>query len=155
MLPTASPAAVPTRLLLALTVPLTPVVPLPHVTAPTMLVTLLITVCQLAELTTKLPFESAVTPVLPTRSKSVEPRSVHVSSVKPVEEGWGLVVRLSNPTDVEVEAVIRAGFPIARAELVRLDETPLDAPLDAAARELRLAIPPHALRSVRLEPAQP
>jgi hypothetical protein len=75
--PTASPAVDPTRLFAALTTPLTPVVPLPNVTAPTATVGLR---CQLDELTKKLPLASAVTPSRPIKSKSFEPRSVLRSS---------------------------------------------------------------------------
>jgi alpha-mannosidase/mannosylglycerate hydrolase len=75
---------------------------------------------------------------------------LRLSSLKPAESGDGLIVRLLNPSDREITAVIRAGLGVAAASLVRLDETPTDDHLEAASGEVRLAVPPHALRSVRL-----
>src|SRR5262245_22824990 len=73
-LPTWSAPRVPTRLLAAETVPLTPLVPLPHVTAPASTTTL----SQNRLTTTKLPFGSAVT-LLPIWSPAA-PRSVLISA---------------------------------------------------------------------------
>jgi len=78
------------------------------------------------------------------------PRALVLSAVKPAEAGAGVVVRVLNPTDAVCEAVLRLGFAFARAEAVRLEEAPA---ADAVTRDgdtLRFAVPPHALRSVRV-----
>ncbi len=76
-----------------------------------------------------------------------------LSALKPAEHGPGIVVRVSNPTDETRSAVVTAGFPIARAEAVRLDETPAPDQISTDASRVRIEIPPHALRTVRLTPA--
>jgi hypothetical protein len=84
---------------------------------------------------------------------SISPRELRLSALKPADDGDGLLLRVLNPTDREIAAVVRTGFSIRTAALLRLDETPIDASLEAFARELRLPVPPHALRSIRLTPA--
>jgi mannosylglycerate hydrolase len=81
---------------------------------------------------------------------ALEPRALLLSAVKPAEQGAGLVVRVLNPTDQAREAALRLGFPFASAEAVRLDETPSGAPVARDGDTLRFAVPPHALRSVRI-----
>jgi mannosylglycerate hydrolase len=81
---------------------------------------------------------------------ALEPRALLLSALKPAEQGEGLVVRVLNPTGAAHEAVVRLGFPFASAEAVRFDEAPTG---DAVTRDhdtLRFAVPPHALRSVRV-----
>jgi mannosylglycerate hydrolase len=85
---------------------------------------------------------------------TVTPCVIRVSACKPASDHDGLVLRLLNPTEEEVSAVVRTGFAIAAASLLRLDETPLDIPLDVSPDEVRIAVPPHALRSVLLIPAR-
>jgi alpha-mannosidase len=82
---------------------------------------------------------------------SLEPRELVLSSVKPAQAGPGLVVRVLNPTHEPFEATLRLGFAIARAEAVRLDESPTGDPVTRAGDTLRFAVPAHALRSVRIE----
>jgi alpha-mannosidase len=82
---------------------------------------------------------------------SLAPRALVLSALKPAEDGGGLVVRVLNPTDVACEAELRLGFPFARAEAVRLDETPSEGPVTRRAETLRFPVPAHALRSVRIE----
>ncbi|MDX1648726.1 MAG: hypothetical protein R3263_02625, partial [Myxococcota bacterium] len=62
-----------------------------------------------------------------------------------------VIVRLLNPTDAPRDATVRLGFDVESARAVRLDEAPAadDVLLDGR-RTLRLLLPPHALRSVRL-----
>jgi len=81
---------------------------------------------------------------------SVEPAAVLVSALKPAETGEGIVLRLLNPTDGALDANVRLGIPVRVAEPVRLDEEPATAPVELDGTVLRLRIPPHALRSVRL-----
>ena len=80
----------------------------------------------------------------------VEPESLLLSALKPAESGRAVVVRVLNPTDQTVLARIAPGFPFARAEAVRLDETPCAEAPTRDGDALRLPVPPHALRSVRL-----
>src|SRR5438046_1793061 len=74
--PTKSPPAEPTRLLAAETVPVPPLLPLPHVAAPRPPFT--------AELAaTCLPLVSAVTPALPTRSLALLPTRLLAAETVP------------------------------------------------------------------------
>jgi alpha-mannosidase len=82
----------------------------------------------------------------------LEPRSVVLTALKPAEGGAGVVLRLLNPSDEPCEVRVGLGFPVSGARLVRLDETPCEGRVDLAGRELRLTVPPRALRSVLLVP---
>lgn len=81
----------------------------------------------------------------------IEPREILLSALKPSESGPGLIVRLLNPTGHEREARVRAGFPLASVVPVRLDESPCGDALPVKNNGFVLPLPPHALRSVRLE----
>jgi alpha-mannosidase/mannosylglycerate hydrolase len=83
---------------------------------------------------------------------SLEPASLVLSALKPAEEGDGAVVRVLNPTDVAVDAVVRFGVPIRSAYACRLDEDPGDDAVDAVAGEVRFPIGAHALRTVKVLP---
>jgi hypothetical protein len=61
-------------------------------------------------------------------------------------------VRLLNPTDTPIEARLRPGFPIRTVRPLRLDETPSDEAISIDDGTVRFDVPPHRLRSVRLEP---
>lgn len=75
-----------------------------------------------------------------------------LSALKPAEDGDGFVLRLLNPTDENVDARVELGFDVARASLVRLDETPAAGPLTVDGNVITLPVPPHALRSVLVQP---
>jgi mannosylglycerate hydrolase len=79
---------------------------------------------------------------------------VGLTALKPAEHGSGVIVRLANPTDRTRSPVVTTGFPVARAETVRLDETPTGGDIPAGSRGLRVEIPPHALRTVLLTPGE-
>ena len=82
---------------------------------------------------------------------TVEPRALVVSALKPAEDGRGVVLRVLNPTDDPLEARVEVGLPSAAVEAVRLDETPAAGEIVRRdGRLLRFAVPPHALRSLRL-----
>ena len=81
---------------------------------------------------------------------ALAPHALVLSAVKPAEAGPGLVVRVLNPTDAPLEALLRLGFPFASAEAVRLDEAATADPLTRNGDTLRFAVPPRALRSVRI-----
>src|SRR4029453_11831173 len=74
---------------------------------------------------------------------AIAPRELRLSALKPADDGDGVVLRLLNSTDREIAAVVRTGFRVEAAALLRLDETPLDVALEASAREGRLPVPPH------------
>jgi alpha-mannosidase len=78
----------------------------------------------------------------------VDPPELLLSALKPAQRGPGSVLRLLNPTDREIEATLDFGFDLARAETVRLDESPADLTRVRDGRRIRLSLPPHALRSV-------
>lgn len=87
---------------------------------------------------------------------AIEPPGVVLSALKPADDGDGLVIRLANPGDEPVAAVVVLGAPVAvvaaSAESVRLDETSDGGvvTLDADQSCLRLDVGPHGLRSIRL-----
>lgn len=81
---------------------------------------------------------------------SIAPREIRLAALKPADEGDAVLLRLLNPTDREIAAVVRTGFPLGAASLVRLDETPCEGAVEASAREVRLPVPAHALRTVCL-----
>jgi len=81
---------------------------------------------------------------------SLSPAPLELSACKPAEDGDGLVVRVLNPTGGALDATVALGFEVAAAEAVRLDETPVDEPVDRDGSVLRLPVPAHALRSVRI-----
>jgi len=58
----------------------------------------------------------------------------------------------SSPTDGDLQARIRVGFPIGGVSGVRLDESPWEFPLQWAGGEVQLLVPAHALRSLLLLP---
>ena len=80
----------------------------------------------------------------------LEPGSLVLSALKPAEATEGAVLRLLNPTDDALVARVRLGFPLARAELVRLDETPTGQSVSIENTELRLELAPKTLQSVLL-----
>lgn len=81
---------------------------------------------------------------------SLEPATVVLSAVKPAEEGDGIVVRMFNPTNEAVAAVLTAGFQVSEARGVRLDESVSGEDLILENQQVRLKVPPHAIRSVFL-----
>jgi mannosylglycerate hydrolase len=78
------------------------------------------------------------------------PRALVLSALKPAECGEGLVVRVLNPTDSAHEATLALGFRFARAEALRLDESPAGETVRREGDLLRFAVPAHALRSIRI-----
>ncbi len=81
---------------------------------------------------------------------ALAPRALLLSSVKPAQDGPGLVVRVLNPTASPLEASLRLGFAFTSAAAVRLDESAAADPLTRDADTLRFAVPAHALRSVHV-----
>jgi alpha-mannosidase len=82
----------------------------------------------------------------------VRPSAVVLTALKPPASGDGVVLRLLNPTDVEQQARLRLGFPVVRAVPVRLDETPCGPSLPVVDGCVDIAVPPHALRTLLLQP---
>lgn len=83
---------------------------------------------------------------------TISPPSVLMSALKPAARGDGIVLRLLNPTDDTIDAVVQLGVPVASARAVRIDEEPDDWPVHVSDRSLRIGVPAHALRTVMLEP---
>ncbi len=84
---------------------------------------------------------------------ALEPRALVLSALKPAESGDGLIVRVLNPTDAPLRARLRTHFALESAQAVRLDENAEELALERAANEVAFDVPPHALRTVRLEPS--
>jgi alpha-mannosidase/mannosylglycerate hydrolase len=82
---------------------------------------------------------------------SLEPPALVLSACAPATDDDGFVVRILNPTDDGHEAVVRLGFAVAGAQPVRLDESSCDEPLVREGDVLRFPVPPHALRTVRVD----
>lgn len=74
-----------------------------------------------------------------------------VETVKPAEEGTGIVLRLLNPTDEEGTGRVRIGFPAESVTPIRLDEDPVGPtePLEGGGFGVR--VPPHAMQSFLLD----
>ncbi len=81
---------------------------------------------------------------------SLEPRTLVLSALKPAEDGDGLVVRVQNPGNSSVRAVLRTGFALAAAHALRLDESATDTALEATPDRVTFEVPPHALRTLLL-----
>lgn len=81
---------------------------------------------------------------------AIEPREVLLSSWKPAEDGDGAIVRLLNPTDAACDAVLRFGVPLRSVESVRLDEAATEETAVLDGRVVRVRVPPHGLRSLRV-----
>ena len=56
---------------------------------------------------------------------SLQPRELQVTAVKAAEDGLGIVVRLLNPSPVDVQALLTSFLPLQWAQRARLDETAL------------------------------
>ncbi len=75
-----------------------------------------------------------------------------LTTLKPAELGTGVVVRVLNPTDAPAEVTLAWKMPVSRALSVRLDEEPEESSVQGLdAQVTQLSVPPHALRSVRVE----
>jgi hypothetical protein len=82
----------------------------------------------------------------------VDPASVVLSALKPAEDGDGVILRVLNPTDDEIEVSVTVDLPFGEAVSVRLDETPDGRLCERRGSRLVLPTGAHALRSVRLRP---
>ncbi len=81
----------------------------------------------------------------------IEPRELLWSALYLAASG-GSVLRVLNPTDGELHARIRVGFPIGGVSGVRLDESPCEFLIERSGDEIRFRVPAHALRSLWLHP---
>ena len=81
----------------------------------------------------------------------LEPASVVLSALKPAEDGEGMILRLLNPSDAEVDVTVHLGLPY-EAVSVRLDETPDGRSFEQRGPQLSIAVGPHELRTLRLRP---
>lgn len=78
------------------------------------------------------------------------PPSLVLSALKPAEDGNGAILRVLNPSDEPVAAVLDTSLEVAEAQSVRLDESPDDGTVERRDGRVRFAVGPHALRSLRL-----
>jgi alpha-mannosidase len=86
---------------------------------------------------------------------SLEPSTLVLSAFKPAEDGDGAIVRVLNPTDDATDAELRFGVAVADVSAIRLDEQVVDKqavddPVQRDGDVVRIGVPPHALRSVRV-----
>jgi hypothetical protein len=75
---------------------------------------------------------------------------VVLSACKPAHDGDGIILRVLNPTEREHTVACELGVDVASASAVRLDESPAPDPVDHDGRRVRVTVPPHALRSLRV-----
>jgi hypothetical protein len=61
-----------------------------------------------------------------------------------------MIVRVLNPSAEPDDVVLTFGFDVA-VEPARLDETPTDLHTSVDGRRVSLRVPPHALRSLRVQ----
>lgn len=80
----------------------------------------------------------------------LEPAQLLLSALKPAERGEAIVLRVLNTTSTAQEACVTLGFPFEHAEIVRLDEEPLDLPVQREGAALHFPVPPRALRTLRI-----
>jgi alpha-mannosidase len=81
---------------------------------------------------------------------TLDARASELSACKPAEDSDGIVLRVLNPSDDPDEVVLRFAHDVTNAELVRLDETPATGDVAHDVHNVRLTVPPHSLRSVRV-----
>jgi mannosylglycerate hydrolase len=81
---------------------------------------------------------------------AITPPQLQLSALKPADEGDGYVLRVLNPSNGTITGRIDFGQPVTHAEAIRLDETPTGASAITTGNTLAVAVPPHALQSVRL-----
>jgi hypothetical protein len=81
---------------------------------------------------------------------AIGPRHIVLSALKPADDGDGTIIRLLNPTGDDSTATIELGLDVTSAAATNLDETEADRPLALDGRTLRVDVPAHALRTVRL-----
>lgn len=83
---------------------------------------------------------------------ALDSESLLLSACKPAEQGDGIIVRLLNPGAAEATGTLTPGFSVERAEVLRLDERPVDGAavdVDSDGR-IRLALGPAELLTLRL-----
>ena len=80
---------------------------------------------------------------------TLEPDTLVLSTLKPAD-GDECLLRVLNPTDDPVDAVVTLGLPVARVRSLRLDESSDDVEVEVEVDgpTLRFTVRPHALRTV-------
>jgi len=81
---------------------------------------------------------------------TLAPRELELTTVKPADDGNGVIVRVLNPTDAALEAHLRVAWTPTSATAVRLDETPTNDQVRVSDGAVSFDVPPHALRTVLL-----
>ena len=81
---------------------------------------------------------------------SLQPRELQVTAMKAAEDGLGIVVRLLNPSPVDVQALLTSFLPLQWAQRARLDETALGALPVIDGRRVLVPLGPYQAATVRL-----
>jgi hypothetical protein len=81
---------------------------------------------------------------------ALDAERIILSACKPAQDGDGMIVRVLNPSAAAEDVTLRFGLDVRGARPVRLDEQPADHAVEHVGREVRLRVPPHALRSVHV-----
>jgi mannosylglycerate hydrolase len=79
----------------------------------------------------------------------IRPRALLLTTVKPADDGEGIVLRVLNPTAESLIAEVVFGLPLSSARFVRLDESPADGAPARDGSTLRFPVGAHALCTVR------
>ncbi len=92
-------------------------------------------------------------PVAATPSLELTGDGLVLSSMKPAEQGDGIVVRCFNLRDTEVRGMLRPGWKVSRAYRARADETREEnIPLADQGRVIAFSVSPRAFETLLLEP---
>lgn len=82
---------------------------------------------------------------------SVEPSQLIVTALKKCEFGDGIILRFFNPTDEDIEGIIKTHKPVSHACLINLNEQPLtDSELKVDNRDIFLKVNRKEIKTVRL-----
>ena len=76
-------------------------------------------------------------------------KGIQVSCIKQADNNNGLIVRMYNPSPVDLDGELKCGFPIKNATRVNLEEVEMQA-LITEGRSVKLSVPHHKIITIKL-----